>query len=269
MSMGLVFAGSLAIAFICWYVCGLIPGRTMRGIARATLIAILCSPGVVVGHGFAVVPGLYALAMQPSIFSIGPMVVVWVIAMAIILGGPNLRNHRSTWPPAVKETILKVYPAKFLFLGLIAAVMMRSLIFAGFTGGVWIMLLKYGLFFGGGLFNLWLCYRAVRENKAPPLLVPLAFAAPTLVAASPTVPFVWYAAGAIGGLAGTGRWRNAGWVALGVFALLAGNSLLRTYYAATAESHITIQGGVAGNAAMAALYAIAGIVAWWYLKRRE
>ena len=103
MNLKLIFAASLVATFVGWYVCSLAPGRTLRGILRATLIALLCSPGIIVGHGFAVVPSLFALYVQPSIFTLGPLLVVWVIALGIIFGVPPLRNHRSAWLPSAKD----------------------------------------------------------------------------------------------------------------------------------------------------------------------
>jgi len=267
MSLELIFAASLVAAFVGWYACSLVPGRTRRGVLRAALLALLCSPGLVIGHGFAVVPSLFALAVQPSIFTLGPMLVVWAIALGIIFGVPALRNHRTAWPPPIEEIFLTAYPAKFVFFGLIAAVLMLALLYADHPRGVWVMVLQYGLFFAGALVNLVLCQWATRVRGARPFLTPLAFAAPSLFAASPVVPLIWYTGGAIGGLMGSGRRRTGAWAALGIFALLLSDALFRTYSAATAPSHVTIQGGVAGNAAMAALYAVAGIVVGWMLRR--
>lgn len=134
---------------------------------------------------------------------------------------------------------------------------------------IFLWLNKYGLFFGAAVVNMTLCQWATRSKQARPLVAPLAFAAPALLAASPTAPFVWYAGGAIGGLIGSGRRRIAAWVALSVFVYLLANGLFRTYLAATAASYVVIQGGVAGNTAMAAVYAVAGIGAWWMLSRRQ
>jgi len=268
MNLKLIFAASLVATFVAWYLCSLIPGRTPRGILRATLIALLCSPGIIVGHGFAVVPSLFALSVQPSIFALGPMLVVWIIALGVIFGVPALRNHRSAWPPSAEEIFLRAYTAKFVFFGIVAAVLMLALIYADQRRALWVVALKYGLFFGGAVVNLTLCYWATRAKQAKPFVTPLLFAAPTLLATAPTVPFMWYGGGAIGGLVGSGRQRIASWVSLGVFALLLANALFRTYLAATAASHVTIGGGVAGNAAMATLYAVVGIVAWGTLRRR-
>ena len=267
MNLKLIFAASLIATFVAWYVCCLIPGRTPRGILRATFIALLCSPGIIIGHGFAVVPSLFALYVQPSIFTLGPMLIVWVIALGIIFGVPALRNHSSTWPPSAEDIFLRAYVPKFVFFGIVSAVLMLALIYTDQQRAMWVIALKYGLFFAGALINLTLCYWATRAKQAKPLLTPLFFAAPALFMTAITVPFMWYGGGAIGGLIGSGRQRIAFWVSLCVFALLSVKSTFRVYLAATAPSHVTIGGGVAGNAAMAAVFASVGIVAWWTLRR--
>jgi len=100
MSVELIFTASLVAAFVAWYAFGMIPVRALRCILRATFIALLCSPGIIVGHGFAVVPSLFALYVQSTIFTLGPMLAVWIIALGIIFGIPVLCNHRSAWPPS-------------------------------------------------------------------------------------------------------------------------------------------------------------------------
>ncbi|CAB1065288.1 hypothetical protein D1BOALGB6SA_10085 [Olavius sp. associated proteobacterium Delta 1] len=267
MSLELIFAASLVAAFFAWYVCSLIRGRTPRGIIRATFIALLCSPGFIVGHGFAVVPSLFALYVQPSIFTFGPMLVVWALALGIIFGVPALRNHRSAWPPSAEDIFLRAYAPKFVFFGVVAAVLMLALIYSDQRPALWVVALKYGLFFAGAVVNLTLCYWATRTKQARPFLTPLFFSAPTLFATAYTVPFMWYGGGAIGGLIGSGRQRIAAWVSLGVFTLLFANAMFRVYLAATALPHVVIGGGVAGNAAMAAVFAGVGIIAWWRLRR--
>jgi hypothetical protein len=215
-----IFAASLMATFVLWYVCDLIPARAPRGLARATIIALLCSPGILVGHGFAVVPSLFALYVQPSIFTLASILTVWVIALAIVFGVPRLRDRRGSWPPSAEEIILSAYPAKFVFFGFVAALMFQALLFANLPRSVWFTVLKYGLFFGAAVVNLLLCQWATRRKQARPLMVPLAFAVPALLSASPTAPLVWYAGGAIGGLVGSGRRRMAAWIALGGFTLL-------------------------------------------------
>lgn len=267
MSLKLIFAASLVATFVAWYVCSLIPGRTPRIIVRATFIALLCSPGIVVGHGFAVVPSLFALYVQPSIYTLGPMLLVWIIALGIILGVPALRNHRSTWPPSAEDVFLKAYAPKFAFFGVVVAMLMLALIYSDRRHTLLVVMLKYGLFFAGAVANLTLCYWATRAKQTRPFLTPLFFSAPALFATAYTVPFMWYGGGAIGGLIGSGRQRTAAWVSLVVFALLSGNAMFRVYLAATAAPHVTIGGGVAGNASIAAVFAAVGIVAWWTLRR--
>jgi len=132
---------------------------------------------------------------------------------------------------------------------------------------LWVTSLRYGLFFVRAAVNLMLCYWANRAKQAHPLLTPVYFAVPIFVVTSFTVPFMWYGGGAIGGLVASGSQRIAAWLALSVFALLSANALLRVHFAATAQPHVTIGGGVAGNAVMAAVFAGIGIVAWWTLRR--
>ena len=61
----LLYAVSVIGAFIGWYACGPIRATSVRCVARASLIAFLCAPGVIVGHGIGVVPTLFALIVQP------------------------------------------------------------------------------------------------------------------------------------------------------------------------------------------------------------
>ena len=266
MNLKLIFAASLIATFVAWYVCCLIPGRTPRGILRATFIALLCSPGILVGHGFAVVPSLFALYVQPSIFTLGPMLVVLIIALGIIFGIPALRNQSSAWSPSAEDIFLKAYAPKFVFFGIVIAVLMLALIYTDQQRAMWVIALKYGLFFAGALLNLTLCYWATRMKHARPLLTPLFFAAPALLMTAITVPFMWYGGGAIGGLIGSGRQRTAFWVSLGVFALLSVNSTFRIYLAATAPPHVTIGGGVTRNAVLAVVFAAVGFLACWRLR---
>ena len=69
----LLYAASVVGAFIGWYACGPIKATSVRCVARAGLIAFLCAPGVLVGHGIGVVPTLFALTVQPpfALISIG------------------------------------------------------------------------------------------------------------------------------------------------------------------------------------------------------
>ena len=130
MSLNLILAASLVATFVAWYVCSLIPGRAPRGILRATFIALLCSPGIIIGHGFAVVPSLFAIYVQPSIFTLGPILVVWIIALGVIFGVSVLRNHRSTWPPSAEDIFLRAYAPKFVFFSVIVAMLMQALIYS-------------------------------------------------------------------------------------------------------------------------------------------
>lgn len=263
MNPELVLAASLVTTFVAWYGCGLIPGRVPRGILRATIIALLCSPGIIIGHGFGVVPSLVALQVQPSVFTFGAMLLVWIVALGVVFGVPALRNHRTAWPPSNEDIFLSAHAPKFLFFGVVVALLMQALLESDHRRDIWVETLQYGLFFLGAVLNLALCYWATRAKQARPFLAPIYFAAPVFVVAGPAVPFLWYG----GGVTASGRQPIAAWVALGVLALLSANAMFRTYLAATAPPHVTIGGGVAGNAAMAAVFAGVGIVAWWTLRR--
>lgn len=267
MNLELILAASLAAAFVAWYGCGPIAGRVPRGMLRATIIALLCSPGILMGHGFAVVPSLFALYVQPSPFTLGAMLGVWIIAFGVIFSVPALRNHRNAWPPPAAEVFLAAHAPKFVFLGVIAALLMRALVHSDQQHALWVITLQYGLFFAGAVVNLALCYWATRAKQARPFLTPVFLAAPVFVVSGAIVPILWYGGGALGGLIASGRERIAAWVAVGVCGLLSANSIFRAYLAANAPSHVRIEGGVTGNAAMAAVFAGVGLAAWWTLRR--
>ena len=61
MSLKLIFAVSLIAVFVAWYMFSVIPSLTPPVILLVTFIALLCSPGIIIGHGFTVVPSLLAL----------------------------------------------------------------------------------------------------------------------------------------------------------------------------------------------------------------
>lgn len=267
MNLELILAASLATAFVAWYGCGPIPGRVPRGVLRATIIALLCSPGILIGHGFAVVPSLFALYVQPTPFTLGAMLAAWVLALGVVFGVPALRNQRNAWPPPAAEVFLAAHAPKFIFFGVIAALLMRALVYSDQRSALWMVTLQYGLFFAGAALNLALCYWATRATQARPFLTPVFFAVPVFAVSGAIVPFLWYGGGALGGLIAGGRQRIAAWIAVGVCGLLSVNSIFRAYMAANAPSHVTIEGGVTGNAAMAAVFAGVAIVAWLMLRR--
>ena len=114
MSLLLLYAVSVIGAFIGWFACGPIKNRSVRCVVRASLIAFLCSPGLLVGHGIGVAPTLFALVVQPSIFTLGSIAIIWLIALALIFGIPALRMHENRWPPSTQEFFIDGYVGKFL-----------------------------------------------------------------------------------------------------------------------------------------------------------
>ena len=175
----LLYAASVVGAFIGWYACGPIQATSVRCVARASLIAFLCAPGVLVGHGIGVAPTLFALTVQPP-FTLISIAITWLIALGLIFGIPALRTHQNRWPPSVQEFFIDGYLFKFLLFGLIHAMLMVTV----------------------------LCFRAVTSKNANPYLVPVLFAAPVFFGTAPTVSLLWLGGGAVGSLAACGRQRS-------------------------------------------------------------
>ena len=261
-----LYAASVIGAFIGWYACGPIKSRSVRCVVRASLVAFLCAPGVLVGHGIGVAPTLFALVVQPP-FTLITIGITWLIALALVFGIPALREHQNRWPPSVQEVFIDGYIGKFLLFGLVYAMVLVSVLYADDTYYYVMQGIQYALFFAGAAINFVLCFRAVTSKNAIPFLVPVLFAAPIFFGAAPTVSLLWYGGGVVGGLAASRRHRLAAQVSTAVLLLLAANSLLRSYRAIDAPAHVTIGGGVAGNAAMAMLFVVLAIVAWWALHR--
>lgn len=261
-----LYAVSVIGAYIGWYACGPIKTRSIRCVARASLIAFLCAPGVLVGHGIGVAPTLFALTVQPP-FTLVSIGVTWLIALALIFGVPALREHKNRWPPSVQEFFIDGYIGKFLLFGLVFGMLLVAVMHADGTYYVVMQGIQYALFFAGAAINFVLCFRAVTSKNANPYLVPVLFAAPIFFGAAPTVSLLWYGGGVVGSLAARRRHRLAAQVSTAVLMLLAANSLLRSYRAIDAPAHVTIGGGVAGNAAMAVLFVLLAVVVWWALHR--
>ena len=262
-----LYAASVVGAFIGWYACGPIRATSVRCVARASLIAFLCAPGVLVGHGIGVAPTLFALTVQPpfALISIG---ITWLITLGLVFAIPALRTHQNRWPPSVQELLIDGYIFKFLLFGLIFAMLIVAVLYADDTYYYVMQGIAYTLFFAGAAINFVLCFHAVSSRNANPYLVPVLFAAPVFFGTAPTVALLWFGGGAVGSLAACRHHRLAAHISAAVFLLLAANSLLRSYRAIDAPSHVTIGGGVAGNAAMAALFVVLAIVSWWALDRR-
>ena len=267
MNLLLLYAASVVGAFIGWYACGPIKSTSIRCIARASLVAFLCAPGVLVGHGVGLAPTLFALVAQPpfTLISIG---ITWLIALAVIFGIPALRNQQNRWPPSAQEFFLDGYVFKFLLFGLVHGMLIVVLLYADDTYYYAMQVIAYALFFAGAAINFVLCFRAVTIKSANPYLVPVLFAAPIFFGTAPTVSLLWFGGGVVGSLAARHRHRLAAQISAAVLLLLAANSVLRSYRAIDAPPHVTIEGGIAGNAAIAALFVVLAIISWWVLNRR-
>ena len=261
-----LYAVSVIGAFVGWYACGPIESAIARCIARASLVAFLCAPGVLVGHGIGISPTLFALVVQPSILTLGSIAIVWLLALGLIFAIPSLRLQQNRWPPPAQTFFIDGFIGKFLLFGLIYAIILVAALYAD-DGSYAVQGIRYALFFTGAAINFALSFHAVRSKNANAYATPALFAVPALVGAGPMVSLLWYGGGAAGALVAYRRHRLAAWILVGVFALLAANFLERSYLAIDAPSHVRIEGGVAGNAAMAALFIVLAIVSWWSLTR--
>ena len=267
MSLLALYAASVIVAFIGWYAVGPINGTIIRSVARASLIAFLCAPGVLVGHGIGLSPTLFALYAQPSVFTLGSIGVVWLLALALIVGIPVLRLQKNRWPPSAQTIFIDGFVGKYVLFGLIYAMVLVVVLDADTGTSYTVLGIQYALFFAGAAINFSLSFHAVRAKSANPYLTPILFAVPVIFGAAPTVCLLWYGGGAAGALVAGRRHRLAAWISIAVFALLALNAVQRSVRAIDAPSHVTIEGGVAGNAAMAALFITLAIVSWWSLRR--
>jgi hypothetical protein len=264
-SLLLLYAVSVLTAFFGWYACGPIANRSARCVTRASVIAFLCAPGLVVGHGFAVVPTVYALAVQPSVFTAVPIGIVWLVTLGLVFGVPVLRRHENGWPPSPRELFVDGYIGKYVLFGLVCAATLGAALYAGETPAI--KALQYALLVGGAALSFDLCFQASRLKNANSVVTPALFSVPVFFVGAAPALVLWYGAGVTGALVARGRGRIATWTSTAVFALLAANFIERSYRAFGAPPHVRIQGGVAGNVAFAALCVVFAAVSWWLLRR--
>ena len=263
-SLILLYVLSVVAAFVAWYACGTVPSRSLRCVLRSGLIAVLCAPGVLIGHGLGVAPTAFALYVQPSVFTMASIGLVWLLALAMVFAIPALREHRNDWPPSVDEVLLRGYAGKFLLFGIVAMLLMATL--ANLDSRTETLLGYVGFFAGAGV-NFFLCHRAARDKQAQPYLAPVYFAAPVSLSQLFVLGFFWYGSGVLGAMIGLARYRIAAWLALVVMLPLGCYSAWRAYLAANAASHVTIGGGVAGNLMVAAMFLAIAAAGWWLLRR--
>jgi hypothetical protein len=261
--MGLYLV-SVLVAFVGWYACGPIPRRVPRCIARATLIAVPCAPGLLIGHGLGVAPTAYALYVQPSVFTLLSILVVWLIMLGVICAIPALREHRNSWPPSATEVFIRGYPLKFVLFGMFTVGLTAAALNFDDHLMTWVAVCSL---FGGAAVNFVLCNRVAREKGAQPYLTPAWFAAPVLLGLVIELGFFWYAGGLAGALIGHGKQRLVSRISPFAMLPMAAVSLERAYSAWGAPSHVHIGGGVAGNLSLAAVYIALGAIGWWLFRR--
>lgn len=260
----LLYVVSVVVAFIGWFACGPISRRSLRGIARAAVIAVFCAPGVLIGHGLGVAPTAFALYAQPSVFTLSSIGLVWLVSLGIVFAIPALREHRNDWPPSASEVFIRGYPVKFVLFGMIVLLIVAAALNLDTRRET---LVGVCSFFVGAVVNFALCYWAARIHQAQAYVTPAYFAAPSLLGQLFVLGFFWYGCGLTGALVGHGKRRMASWVSLVVTLPMTIVSLERAYSAANAPSHVVIGGGVTGNLAMAVAFVAIGAAGWWFLGR--
>ncbi len=114
----LLYAASLLVAYFVWHGCGQINNAPMRGMLRAALVALLCTPGIAVGHGIMPVPSLFGLFVQP-LFTLLPVAIGCLFALIITFTGNGKRNPATGWPSL--SLLLRYSPAKLVLFGVITA----------------------------------------------------------------------------------------------------------------------------------------------------
>lgn len=268
------FAITQLIAFIGWY--GLAPVRApkLRLLLRTILLSFLLAPGFVIGHGYAVVPGIVAIFSRGGIiFGLLPIIAVWIILFTTGLIVQKKRGTTYADQVPIKRSLVTPPAWKSLQYGLMALVL-----FAGFSthraGGI-------NIFTGMvGAFSI--SFYGRREEGGSPFTLPLIFVVPVLSAGfaifhpSIVIPvsLLWLAAGVAGGLAGMGR-RDLAFSLGAVIAIgftVMGIDRIRAAIKYRDAPHIHIEGGVPVAIAWVILFLSLTVIfsyfAWKALKNK-
>lgn len=244
------FAIGLALVLVGWVVLGLVRSDVVRALARSGWIALWGAPSVIAGHGVAFVPAYFFLLEEPlHPFGWIPIGVVWVLAAILTLSIGPLRRLRTERPLDLGRVLVHpAYPKLFLY-----GVEMLLLFGALFEPISAHWPAQFLFLFAGGVPCFLLCRRAARHGRTE-MVLPLAFAAPIGVSGVFAYAILWYLAGLAGQLVATRRPERALWLGAGTFAVLSFVAVRRTFTAIEYRdaSWVTIQGGVAGNAGIAA-----------------
>jgi len=245
-----LYAIGLAAAFLGWTVLGWIRSSVGRAVARSVFVALTATPTILAGHGVAVVPAWFLLfeeSLHP--FAWIPIGTTTVLGLILVLTIRPLREARTAWPLDVGAVLVRPAYPKALLLGVLA-----FLSFAAAYQPIsdhW-QLQILCLLLGAGA-NFAFCHHAARRFQRTGAFLPLFFAGPIGVTSILVYSIAWYIAGFAGQLVASGKAQRALWlgaVTFGVLCVLVTEHTLQAFRARDL-SHVTIQGGVAGNASMA------------------
>lgn len=274
----LSFAGCLALALVAWHLCGRIEGAQPRALARAILVGLLCAPGVLVGHGIGVLPGIVALGLQPSPFSLGPVAVVAALTYVLIMKTPRLRDAAGSTGLSLAAVFAPAWAMKLFVLGVVATVLFQSGLLLRLSlhdGFVVVHLLFLGLMY----LHFAIC-RAVASSESSarqwllplPLAVPMALMGWSALAAGAFMvllrPALLYLAGMAGVAAARGRRGVVAVLVVLVHLLYAAYLLYLAQYASNLTGASHVAGGVWGNLMAAAGTVVLGAIVTWFATRR-
>lgn len=259
------FAIGLALVLVGWIGLGLVRSEVARALVRSGWIALWGAPSVLAGHGVAFVPAYYLLIAEPlHPFGLIPIASVWVLLAVLTLAIGPLRRLRTERPFDLWRALVHpAYPKLFLY-----GVEMLLLFGALFEPIADHWQAQFAFLFAGGAPAYLFCRRAALSFGRKEMVLPLAFAAPIAVSGVFAYAILWYLAGLAGQLVATRRPERALWLGAGTFAVLSLVSVRRTLVATEYRdvSHVTIQGGVAGNAGIAAGCVLATLLCLFLLR---
>ena len=271
----LLFAAGFALAMILWQLCGQIDDPSRRAAARSAAVALLCTPSLLFGHGVGLMPGVVAIALQPSPFSIVPVLVVGAVTFVILMSSARLRDERRTGF-SLAAVFVPAHPFKLLVAGLVAYAVLRSASIAWFAHPA-AFLLQPALLVAAAYLHFAICRAVARERPVPVAMLALPFALPALLFSLRVLlvgaivalvqPLTLYVAGLAGALAARGRFGAASWLAGAAHLAYAAYAAYLAFYAGGASTPAYVPGGVWGNLALAACLVALGSMSVWKLRQ--
>jgi hypothetical protein len=267
------FAITQVIAFVGWYALAPLRSPKLRLLLRTLLLSLLLTPGIVIGHGYAVVPAVMVIfARGGLIFGLVPILVVW--GLFFLLGSLVQKKRGDVSTESLTKALVTPPGWKSFLYGVMAL-----LLLAGFAahsaGGINV--------FTGMAASFLVTYFGGRSYRRSVYLLPLIFTIPLLAAGfsffnlSIVIPsaLLWLAAGVAGGLARKDR-RDLAYAlgaSLAIAFTIMGVDRIRAALRYRNVPHIRIGGGVpmavAWTVVFLALSVGLSLLAWKTYKKRR